>query len=125
MGGLRFGEGCEEADIFCRIRRIHQVYFVELQGWSFLVFAGYAKALAFTRLKTVVEPGGAVPLAAALFDEDKISGGDMLVLASGGNLDPELSAPRSSPDQAAALSRFAAASPLKMRNVPRPPDLAA
>lgn len=54
------------------------------------MFAGYAKALAFTRLKTVVEPGGAVPLAATLFDEDKISDGDVLVLASGGNLDPEL-----------------------------------
>ncbi|WP_029660740.1 threonine/serine dehydratase [Aliihoeflea sp. 2WW] len=49
-----------------------------------------AMALAFTRLKIVVEPGGAVALAAALFHCDMISGGDVVVVASGGNVDPEL-----------------------------------
>ncbi|MGQ2907126.1 MAG: threonine ammonia-lyase [Aliihoeflea sp.] len=49
-----------------------------------------AMALAFTRLKIVVEPGGAVALAAALFHGDTISGGDVVVVASGGNVDPEL-----------------------------------
>lgn len=49
-----------------------------------------AMALAFTRLKIVVEPGGAVALAAALFHGDMISGGDVVVVASGGNVDPEL-----------------------------------
>ncbi|MCO6387639.1 threonine/serine dehydratase [Aliihoeflea sp. 40Bstr573] len=49
-----------------------------------------AMALAFTRLKIVVEPGGAVALAAALFHGQAISGGDLVVVASGGNVDPEL-----------------------------------
>lgn len=49
-----------------------------------------AMALAFTRLKIVVEPGGAVALAAALFHGDKVAGGDVVVVASGGNVDPEL-----------------------------------
>jgi threonine dehydratase len=49
-----------------------------------------AMALAFTRLKIVVEPGGAVALAAALFHGDQVSGGDLVVVASGGNVDPEL-----------------------------------
>lgn len=49
-----------------------------------------AMALAFTRLKIVVEPGGAVALAAALFHGDKVAGGDLVVVASGGNVDPGL-----------------------------------
>ncbi|MCO6393317.1 pyridoxal-phosphate dependent enzyme [Aliihoeflea aestuarii] len=48
-----------------------------------------AMALAFTRLKLVVEPGGAVALAAALFHGDKLSSDDVIVVASGGNVDPE------------------------------------
>jgi threonine dehydratase len=49
-----------------------------------------AMALAFTRLKIVVEPGGAVALAAALFHGDGISGEDIVAVASGGNVDPDL-----------------------------------
>jgi len=48
-----------------------------------------AMALAFTRLKIVAEPGGAVALAAALFHGDTLSGDDVIVVVSGGNADPE------------------------------------
>ena len=44
-----------------------------------------AMALAFQRLKIVLEPGGAVALAAALFHLD--GPGDVIVVASGGNVD--------------------------------------
>lgn len=47
-----------------------------------------ALALAFLRLKVVIEPGGASALAAALFKPDLISGDDVIVVASGGNVDP-------------------------------------
>jgi len=47
-----------------------------------------AMALAFLRLKIVVEPGGAVALAAALFRRDAIAGDAVLVVATGGNADP-------------------------------------
>ncbi|RID91823.1 threonine/serine dehydratase [Gemmobacter lutimaris] len=57
-----------------------------------------AVALAFTRLKIVLEPGGAVALAAALFRPDQIEGDDVIVIASGGNIDAGLFA--------SALSRF-------------------
>jgi threonine dehydratase len=47
-----------------------------------------AMALAFQHLRLVVEPGGAVALAAALF---AVSGDDPVIcLASGGNVDPGL-----------------------------------
>ena len=49
-----------------------------------------AVALAFKRLKIVLEPGGAVALAAALFRKDQIEGEDVICLASGGNIDTEL-----------------------------------
>lgn len=49
-----------------------------------------AMALAFGRLKIVLEPGGAVALAAALFRPDDIAGGDVIVVASGGNVDAGL-----------------------------------
>ncbi|GGW37992.1 serine/threonine dehydratase [Gemmobacter lanyuensis] len=58
-----------------------------------------AVALAFTRLKIVLEPGGAVALAAALFRPDEIEGEDVIVVASGGNIDTALFQ--------TALSRFA------------------
>ena len=47
-----------------------------------------AMALAFATLKIVLEPGGAVSLAAALFhrDDDR----DVIVVASGGNVDAEV-----------------------------------
>lgn len=47
-----------------------------------------AMAVAFLRLKIVLEPGGAVALAAALFhrDDDR----DVIVVASGGNVDADL-----------------------------------
>lgn len=49
-----------------------------------------ASALALLRLKIVIEPGGAVALAAALFHKDKIQGEDVIVIASGGNADPAM-----------------------------------
>lgn len=49
-----------------------------------------AMAAAFLRLKIVVEPGGAVALAAALFRRDEIEGDAVIVVASGGNVDPPL-----------------------------------
>ena len=46
-----------------------------------------AMALAFERLKLVLEPGGAVALAAALFHPEQIEGESVIVTASGGNVD--------------------------------------
>jgi len=49
-----------------------------------------AMALAFTRLKIVIEPGGAVALAAALFRSAHLEGDTVIAVASGGNVDPEM-----------------------------------
>lgn len=49
-----------------------------------------AVAQAFVRLKVVAEPGGAVALAAALYHAPEISGEDVIVTISGGNVDPEM-----------------------------------
>ena len=49
-----------------------------------------AMALAFLRLKIVVEPGGAVALAAALFHPEALEGDAVIAVASGGNVDPAL-----------------------------------
>jgi threonine dehydratase len=49
-----------------------------------------AMALAFLRLKIVVEPGGAVALAAALFHPDAVKGEAVIALATGGNVDAAL-----------------------------------
>jgi threonine dehydratase len=49
-----------------------------------------AMAMAFLRLKLVLEPGGAAALAAALFRGDQIHGEAVIVVASGGNVDPAL-----------------------------------
>ncbi|MGP3695813.1 threonine ammonia-lyase [Rhodobacter sp. NSM] len=46
-----------------------------------------AMALACQRLKIVLEPGGAVALAAALFRPEAIEGGAVICTASGGNVD--------------------------------------
>ncbi|MCR9150163.1 MAG: threonine/serine dehydratase [Rhodobacteraceae bacterium] len=46
-----------------------------------------AMALAFARLKIVVEPGGAVALAAALFRPEAIAGDTVICVATGGNVD--------------------------------------
>lgn len=46
-----------------------------------------AIALAYERLKIVIEPGGAVALAAALFHGDDIKTDHVIVVASGGNID--------------------------------------
>lgn len=48
-----------------------------------------AMALAFRHLKLVLEPGGAVSLAAALFRGDELEG-EVIAVASGGNVDPEV-----------------------------------
>ena len=47
-----------------------------------------AMRLAAARLKIVVEPGGAVALAAALFHGGSLSAETVIVTASGGNVDP-------------------------------------
>ena len=52
--------------------------------------AMHAMALAFLRLKIVLEPGGAVSLASALFRKDEIEGDAVIVVASGGNVDPQV-----------------------------------
>lgn len=49
-----------------------------------------AMAAAFERLKLVLEPGGAVALAAALFQPDAMRGDAVIVVASGGNVDRAL-----------------------------------
>ena len=52
--------------------------------------AAMAMRTAFAKLKLVVEPGGAVALAAALTGKIDISGKTVAVICSGGNVDPEL-----------------------------------
>jgi threonine dehydratase len=49
-----------------------------------------AVAFAFRELKLVVEPGGAVALAALLAGKLDIAGKTAVVVLSGGNVDPEL-----------------------------------
>ena len=49
-----------------------------------------AIALAWLRLKIVLEPGGAVALAAALFRPDAFQDEAVICVASGGNVDPQL-----------------------------------
>ncbi|MEP3347509.1 MAG: threonine/serine dehydratase [Litoreibacter sp.] len=49
-----------------------------------------AMAVAFARLKVVLEPGGAIALAAALYHGDKIEGDDVIAVASGGNVDADV-----------------------------------
>ncbi len=46
-----------------------------------------AVGLAYLRLKVVLEPGGAVALAGALFHADEIQGDAVIAVASGGNVD--------------------------------------
>jgi threonine dehydratase len=57
-----------------------------------------ASVLAFQHLHIVVEPGGAVALASALFRKDQIAAETVIVVASGGNIDPII--------MADALKRF-------------------
>ncbi|MCT8328394.1 threonine ammonia-lyase [Albidovulum sediminis] len=47
-----------------------------------------AMAMAFAHLRIVVEPGGAVALAAALYHSDDIEGDTVIAVCSGGNVDP-------------------------------------
>lgn len=49
-----------------------------------------AMAAAFSRLKLVIEPGGAAALAAALFHPDQSHADTLIVVASGGNVDAAL-----------------------------------
>jgi threonine dehydratase len=49
-----------------------------------------AMVLAFARLKIVLEPGGAVSLAAALFHPDEMQGDAVIAVASGGNVDADV-----------------------------------
>ena len=48
-----------------------------------------AMRAAFEHLRIIVEPGGAVALAAALFHPDEITGEDVIVLTTGGNVDAD------------------------------------
>ncbi len=50
----------------------------------------YAMATAFRDLKIVVEPGGAVALAAVLAGRMEVAGKTLVVVTSGGNADPEV-----------------------------------
>jgi threonine dehydratase len=50
----------------------------------------YAMVLAFSCLRIVLEPGGAVALAAALFRPDALSGPAVIAVASGGNVDADV-----------------------------------
>jgi threonine dehydratase len=49
-----------------------------------------AMSVAFTRFKVVLEPGGAIALAAALYHGDQIAGEDVICIASGGNVDADM-----------------------------------
>ena len=49
-----------------------------------------AMSVAFARFKIVLEPGGAIGLAAALYHGDQVSGKDVICIASGGNVDAEM-----------------------------------
>ena len=49
-----------------------------------------AMALAFLRLKVVIEPGGAAALAAALMHGDELTADTVIVVASGGNVDADM-----------------------------------
>lgn len=49
-----------------------------------------AMALAWQRLKIVIEPGGAVALAAALFQPQAAPGSAVIAVASGGNVDRDI-----------------------------------
>jgi len=60
--------------------------------------AQQAMALAFQRLKIVLEPGGAASLAAALFHGSDLEGDTVIAVATGGNVDTETFT--------AALARF-------------------
>ena len=49
-----------------------------------------AMAVAFRDLKIVLEPGGAIALAAALFQPQSVTGDAVIVVASGGNVDARM-----------------------------------
>lgn len=49
-----------------------------------------AMAVAFRRLKLVLEPAGAASLAAVLANRDALQGQNVVVVASGGNVDPDM-----------------------------------
>ena len=48
-----------------------------------------AMAQAYEQLKIVLEPGGAISLAAALYHGDQIEADTVIVVATGGNVDPD------------------------------------
>ncbi|WP_106745704.1 threonine ammonia-lyase [Yoonia maritima] len=49
-----------------------------------------AMGVAFERLKIVIEPGGAVALAAALYHPDEFTSDAVVAVATGGNVDPAI-----------------------------------
>lgn len=50
----------------------------------------WAMVQAYQRLKIVLEPGGAIALAAALFHPDAVTGDAVIAVASGGNVDADV-----------------------------------
>ena len=48
-----------------------------------------AMALAFAHLKIALEPSGAIGIAAALANREQVAGKTIVIIASGGNVDPE------------------------------------
>ena len=65
---------------------------LELEHYSGMAEEEIARAVAFAfrELKLVVEPGGAVGLAALLAGHLDVAGKTVVVVLSGGNVDPEL-----------------------------------
>ena len=49
-----------------------------------------AISVAFSRFKLVLEPGGAIALAAALYHGEQLSGEHVICIASGGNIDAQM-----------------------------------
>lgn len=80
----------------------------KLCGPGLVVTDGQVKAAmrhAFTRLKLVLEPGGSVALAAALFHPERLASNDVIVTVSGGNVEPALFAQiLSEPERAEAVA---------------------
>lgn len=63
-----------------------------------------AMAVAFRHLRIVLEPGGAVSLAAALFRRDAIRGDTVICVASGGNVSADLFAAAITAEKATRLT---------------------
>ena len=54
------------------------------------IFSVFKKWLFYQYFKIILEPGGAVALASALFKKIDIKNKTVVIIASGGNVDPEI-----------------------------------